>query len=103
MNVKIDASEHDDLHDGLSGIASSKSIPRLVCDLLGGGDGSEPAALHIKNVEKLYVITNNKKADDTTPTNNTPQPLPAAAATDDAATPKEKKKKFRRKRFNRDK
>lgn len=91
INHKIDTNEHDDLCDELSGIAFGKNIPRLVCDIFGG-DGSQSAALHIKNVEKLFVIANNKNIDGTTPTNSTP-----------TEETKEKKKKYRRNRDFRNK
>lgn len=89
VNRKIDSNEHNDLCDELSAIASGKNIPRLVCDMMGG-DGNESAAVHIKNVENLYVIANNNKIEEKTPTNSTP--------TKETTEKTEKKKKHRRNR-----
>lgn len=93
VNRIPETNEQDDLNDEVSAIESAKNIPRLLYDLCGG-DGTESAALHIKNVEKLFVITNNKKLDEATPMNSTPAPPPP---------PQEKKKKHRRNRYNRNK
>lgn len=81
-------------HDlcGEVSMLSDAAIPRLVCDMLG--DGKQPATVHIRNVEKMYVIANTRKPDETT---TTPTNAPTTVET------KEKKKKNRRKRSNRNK
>lgn len=72
MNAKNDiANGHDGLSDDAS-VFADKTIPRLICDMVG--DGTKAATVHIKNVEKMYIIANTKKFDVATPLDDTPPP-----------------------------
>lgn len=93
VNRKTVADKHDNnLSDEVSA-TTDKNLSQLVCDMFS--NSSEPATLHIKNVEKLYIVTNTKKTDETPP--------PPPPTNDDAPLNEKKKRNRRYNRYNRNK